>query len=52
MYLLELRQLHRMGIVASWADYEALPVAVLEDARLLLEGEALGQKMEDRRGNR
>lgn len=35
-----MRWLHEHGLVSTYDDYAALPVSVLEDARLLMEHEA------------
>lgn len=38
---MEIAWLKERGLVSCFEDYLRLPVAVLEDARMLLEGEAL-----------
>lgn len=44
--MFEIEWLHNKGMIASWRDYENMPQPMLDDARLLMEGEALQQKRE------
>ena len=41
--------LHDHGLIGNYEDYLALPIAVLEDARLLMEGEHAQAERERRK---
>lgn len=50
---MEMRWLHEHGLISNWWEYEALPLTVLEDARLAIEAEARWLKeAKSRRGRR
>lgn len=40
----------RLGLIASYWDFEELPIGVVEDVGLLMAGEAAGGAMEQSRG--
>ena len=44
-----LNWLHDHGLIGNYEDYLALPIAVLEDARLLMEGEHVQAERERRK---
>lgn len=44
-----MRWLHEHGAISNLADYLALPVPVLEDARLLMDAEASAKKSAEAR---
>jgi hypothetical protein len=44
--------LHEHGLIGSYDDYVGLPFAVLEDARLLMEQDALQAERERRKAGK
>ena len=47
-----MKWLHEYGLVSNLDDYEMLPLPVLEDARLLMEAQAIDMRRERADGNR
>lgn len=47
-----MRWLHEHGILAAYGGLAEVPVAVLEDARLLMEAEAIEAKRQAQMGRR
>lgn len=47
-----MRWLRNNGVTASYEDYRALPVGLLEDCRLLMEADVKRAQWEASRGNR
>lgn len=49
---MEMRWLKEHGLISSLADYEDLPVGVLEDARAVMEAEVIEHQRREQHGIR
>lgn len=46
--MIEIRWLKERGLVSSYEDYLALPIGVVEDARIVMQAEQMKAKQDER----